>query len=211
MAPYATAKHISLEGTMVSSLQIGPCRNVVVSRSVARRRQNLHRGESFKECPKVIWKDALINPSPSPLDPRSKKWIRNMNMYTAMGTTIKQTARAIKWSSQVRGLTRRSPHSDHNWLRVDNPMVAIIKRPTHLTLPDNPNPTPVKNSHMNQSSEKGSLRWLWKLTQASAVNAVKRINGESSKIRRLCVTMLFSMRVNSMITSLVTPCTEMQA
>lgn len=48
-----------------------------------------------------------------------------------------------------------SPHISHKFLIVDTPIVAIVKRPTHLQLTVRPRPRPVNVSQKYHQNRKG--------------------------------------------------------
>jgi hypothetical protein len=81
-----------------------------------------------------------------------------------------------------------SPSSTHNWRAVRDPTHAIVKRPTHLTLRVAPSERPVNTSQNHHGPPNAWVGpnscWLVKQLNDRAVRAVKKINGESSKIRR---------------------------
>lgn len=81
--------------------------------------------------------------------------------------------------------TFKSPSRSQSCFIVARPMVAMVKRPTHLQLATAPRDKPVKESHSHQSSVKGSWWFsLEKQTQQKTVSAVKKIKGESRRISR---------------------------
>lgn len=68
---------------------------------------------------------------------------------------MRHTARAIKCRKNscigIRTLAQMSKRP----LIVLHPMVAMVNRPTHLQLTVNPNPAPVKASHVHHQNWKG--------------------------------------------------------
>jgi hypothetical protein len=74
-------------------------------------------------------------------------------------------------------------------------MVAIVKRPTHLQLTTAPRLSPVKTRYVHHPGENapdlpagdpvvGAASSFANRTQKYAVSAVKKINGESRRIKR---------------------------
>lgn len=72
----------------------------------------------------------------------------------------------------------------------------MVNSPTHFTLTVAPSPRPVATSQNHQLASKAlegpCSCWLVKHVQARAVNAVKTIKGESSRMRRDWVSRPFS-------------------
>jgi hypothetical protein len=81
-----------------------------------------------------------------------------------------------------------SPSTTQSWRTVRDPTQAMVKRPTHLTLRVAPRETPVaasQNHHGPLKAEEGpNSCWFVKQLKVNAVRAVKKMRGESNRIRR---------------------------
>ena len=111
--------------------------------------------------------------------------------------TTKQNRRAKKCLNHNRGVTVLvSPSNTQSCRSVKLPTHAMVKSPTHFTLAVAPKPRPVaasQNHHVGWKAFAGPCScWFVKQVQASAVNAVKMIRGESRRMRRDWVTSALS-------------------
>ena len=107
--------------------------------------------------------------------------------------TMSPIARATTWRNSTGTGIRRSPSRSHSCLTVANPIVAIVNNPTHLHDTTAPRliPHSVNHAHHRAVNARAASSFE-KPTQRNAVNAVKKISGESRRISRDWVINPFS-------------------
>jgi hypothetical protein len=98
----------------------------------------------------------------------------------------------MKWRPNPEGDIDRSPQISHKPLMVEQPTVAIVKRPTHFELMEKPKPRPVRNSHSFHWKENGCSLGSENFIHAIVVKEMKKRRGESSNINLLFATNPFS-------------------
>lgn len=98
----------------------------------------------------------------------------------------------MKWRPKLAGDIDKSPQISHKPLIVEQPMVAMVKRPTHFELIEQPSPRPVRNNHIFHWNENGWSRGSENFIQAIIVKEMKKRRGESNRINRLFATKPFS-------------------